>query len=113
MIKSNIGSKIRQFRNAANLSQGELAKKVGVARSTISSWETDRTEPSIQEVELIAEILDCTKEDILGDYRKALLDDLFVQRMLMYAQKLSEMQKKNILEQMEYMDWKNKEEGGK
>lgn len=35
----NLGKKIAELRKKNNLSQEELAEKVGVARQTISKWE--------------------------------------------------------------------------
>lgn len=110
MIKANIGKNISSLRKDRNMSQAELAKAVGVGRSTISSWETDRTEPSMQDVEKIAQVLDCKKEDIVRDYMRELIRDAEVQRILMYAQMLTEEQQRSMIQQMQYLIWKNKEE---
>lgn len=69
MIKMNIGKNIKSYRKLAGLSQEELAKKIGVGRSTISSWEVDRTEPSLKDVNSIADALHCSEDALLGDWK--------------------------------------------
>jgi transcriptional regulator with XRE-family HTH domain len=53
----SIGDRIRQARKGAGQSQAWLAEKVGQAQTTISSWETGRTEPGREDVARIARAL--------------------------------------------------------
>lgn len=78
MIKSDIGKNIKKRRQACNLSQRELGEKLGVRPQTISSWEVNRTEPSINDIEKMARIFGCTKSEILGNY----LDDMAIDEYL-------------------------------
>lgn len=73
MIKSNLGKQIKRLRLYAGMTQEEFSKKVGVSRPTISSWEVDRTEPSMQDVQKMASVLGCSVNDIIGKYRDELL----------------------------------------
>lgn len=50
-----IGDEIRRARKHARMDQATLAEAVGVSRQTVSSWECDRTEPSITEYRRIAQ----------------------------------------------------------
>lgn len=43
----NLGNKIMTLRKKNNLSQEDLAEKVGVTRQTISKWELEETTPDI------------------------------------------------------------------
>ena len=43
----SIGCRIRELRTEYNLTQEELANKVGVARGTINYWEKGSREPKI------------------------------------------------------------------
>lgn len=72
MIKSNIGKTIKHYRKLAGFSQDEVAEKMGIKRQTISSWETNRTEPCIQDVQRMAEIFGCETDDILSGYRETM-----------------------------------------
>lgn len=109
MIKANIGKTIRSYRTDAHLTQDELARRIGVSRPTISSWEIDRTEPAIQDVERMARVFGCTTDDILGDYPDRLIKDRDIQVMIRLAEQLTKEQRKSMIEQMEYTVWKNKE----
>ena len=53
----SIGERIRQARKAGGKSQAWLADKVAQAQTTISSWETGRTEPSREDAARIARAL--------------------------------------------------------
>lgn len=68
-----IGDRIAQLRQARGMSQVALARAVGTAQTTISSWERNRTEPSRSDVERVAMALGVKPSKIemgLGDWRK-------------------------------------------
>lgn len=52
----NLSGKIKKLRVENNLTQEQLAEKLQVSRSTISSWETGRSYPDL---EMVIEICDC------------------------------------------------------
>ena len=61
-----IGEKIKQKRIELNMSQDELAKKIGYkSRSSINKFETSRTLP-LDKVELVAKALDCPPSYLMG-----------------------------------------------
>ena len=45
----NLGQKIASLRKKNNLSQEELAERIGVTRQTISKWELEETTPDINQ----------------------------------------------------------------
>jgi putative transcriptional regulator len=51
-------------REAARLSQGELAEAVGVTRQTINAIERDRYDPSLELAFKLAAYFECHIEDI-------------------------------------------------
>jgi transcriptional regulator with XRE-family HTH domain len=53
-----IGRRIKEARESRGLSQTKLAGKIHSAQTTISSWETGRTEPTRDDVVRIADALD-------------------------------------------------------
>ena len=63
MCKIN-GVKLTEMREKAGMSQNALAKKLGVAESTISNYETGRSNPSEEKVDKICFILKINKDDI-------------------------------------------------
>ena len=58
--------KIQELRNAANLTQKELAEKIGVKNYTIANWEQGRTEPSLQDLIDLANYFACSVDYLLG-----------------------------------------------
>ena len=62
-----IGQKIIQLRNAADISQEQLAEMLGVSRQSISKWEMDQALPQIDKVLQLAEIFSVSTDELLVD----------------------------------------------
>jgi transcriptional regulator with XRE-family HTH domain len=60
------GQRLRAFRQAAGLSQGELAARLGVHRSNIGFWENNGIIPRSDLLTPMAEALGVTVADLLG-----------------------------------------------
>lgn len=60
VMEMNIGERIAELRNKNNMTQDYLAQKLFVTNKTISSWESNRTEPSLEMVIKLSDILGCT-----------------------------------------------------
>ena len=54
----SIGERIKKLRNKKGITQLELANKLFVTDKTVSSWELDRTEPSLEVLVKLSDILD-------------------------------------------------------
>lgn len=67
-IKKNISKNIGKYREAAGLSQKELAKRLDVVPSRISNWETGANCPTIDILFEVCEILNVSINDIYGVY---------------------------------------------
>ena len=63
----NLGKKIAELRKKNNLSQEELAEKVGVARQTISKWEIGDTTPDINQVKIISKIFNMSIDELVDN----------------------------------------------
>lgn len=55
--QESVGQRIRALRLANNLTQEEFAAKLGVSRSAIAQWETDRAGQVRENLERIAKVL--------------------------------------------------------
>lgn len=66
MGELKIGENIKAQRQIARMSQQELADRLNVSRKTISSWEVNRTEPNMGNIEDLAKALGCRKSTLLG-----------------------------------------------
>lgn len=52
-----LSDNIKNYRKENNLSQDELAEKLGVSRQSISLWETGQTQPTLENIMALAKIL--------------------------------------------------------
>lgn len=62
-----VGERVRARREAAGLSQGDLARQVFVARQTVSNWETGKTLPDVQSLLLLARLFGTSVDELLGE----------------------------------------------
>lgn len=63
---------------------------MGISRPTISSWEVNRTQPAMQDIQQLADILDCSVHDLLGNYAENMeineyLSDPDLRRLILFA----------------------------
>ena len=63
----NIGATIKSFRTLNGMDQKELADKLHVSNKTISSWESNRTQPKMEMIEVMCKVFHCKKSDFLSD----------------------------------------------
>lgn len=61
-----VGKKINELRKKNNMSQEELASKLFVSSRAIIKWESGETEPSITNLNAIADIFGVTTDYLLG-----------------------------------------------
>lgn len=64
-VENMIGDNIKKYRRENNISQEELAEKIGVTRQSISLWETNQTQPTIDNIVAIAKIFNLSTDDLL------------------------------------------------
>lgn len=60
-------SRIAKFRKKAELTQRELAAKLGVSERTVAFWEQGRRHPKVKTLKKAASVLRCRFEDLMGD----------------------------------------------
>ena len=60
-----IGDRIRSYRTEMGLTQVELAKKIGVKPTVVSSWEIGRTEPNLGQCAALAGVFDVTMDELV------------------------------------------------
>lgn len=56
--------KLLEFRKNKNLSQEELAEKIGVSRQSIYAWESGKSVPDIENMSKLCQILEVKTEDL-------------------------------------------------
>ena len=65
-----IGANIQATRQAAGLTQEQLAEAVGVSRQTVTKWESGETSPDLEHAAALADALGCTV-DALANFDSA------------------------------------------
>ena len=60
-----LGDRIKELRIAKNLTQAQLAIKVGVTEHAVRNWETNQRSPSVDVLIRIAQFFTCTVDYLL------------------------------------------------
>ena len=61
-----LAENIRALRKAKNINQSALAEAVFTTVKTISHWETGYTEPSVNQLILLADYFDISIDELVG-----------------------------------------------
>lgn len=65
-MEETLGKRIAAHRKKLGLTQDALAEKLGVTAQAVSKWENDQSCPDITTLPKLAEIFDCTTDELLG-----------------------------------------------
>ncbi len=65
-----MGIRISELRRKRNLTQNELAEKLGISFQAVSSWERGMTMPDIMNLKELAGILEVTSDELLDSVRE-------------------------------------------
>ena len=63
---TTVGQRIKTFRTNNDITQAELAGKLGVSVQTVSKWECDTGMPDIIQIVPLAQVLGVSADAILG-----------------------------------------------
>lgn len=66
-----LGDNIKRLRKEANLSQEALAEKLGVSRQSISLWENNQSQPSIETLLSLSKALNKTTDELLSNTQES------------------------------------------
>lgn len=61
-----LGSRINELRIASGWSQVQLAEKLNISKQTVSNWENDNIQPSIEMLVRIANLFSVSTDYLLG-----------------------------------------------
>ena len=68
-----LGKQIYELRKKANLSQEQLAEKVGVSRQTISKWELGETAPDIKQAQVLSQVFGVSLDELTENDTKEVI----------------------------------------
>ena len=60
------GENFRKLRQEVNLSQKEVAEKLGIYQSNVSDWENDVSRPEYEKLIQLAKLYCCSIAELLG-----------------------------------------------
>lgn len=60
-----VGKHIRKYRAAKKITQEQLAEHLNVTRQAVSNWENEKTQPDIDMLQKIAQILEVSVEELI------------------------------------------------
>ena len=58
--------RLKESRIKSGLTQEQLAEKLGIAKSTLSGYESGNREPNVQTIKKIADVLNVSADELLG-----------------------------------------------
>ncbi len=73
---TQLGERIANARNAKNLSQPQLARRLGVKKQTIENWELDKLSPRANQLDRLAGVLNVPIVWLLGGAANPSANDL-------------------------------------
>jgi len=83
-IKISLGQRIQRYRKNKNITQKELAEKIGKGVSTVQKYEIDVITPPIEVIKKIADVLEVEMADLVAEvhatneeYDKAIIESDF------------------------------------
>ena len=115
-----IGKKLQKAREAAGISQGELAKKLGYTQASLSNYELGKRRLYLSDLKRISQILSKPITYFLEDSENnqsnngdlnSILKEQFLRDILFEARDIKPAQRKSVLD---YIQWqKSKGKGAK
>ena len=69
-----LNQQIRALRQVRGISQVELAQRLGVTKQSVSNWENDNIQPSVEMLVKLAGVFSVSTDYLLGLEQRDLLD---------------------------------------
>lgn len=69
-----LNQRIKELRLACGWNQVELAKKLNLTKQTVSNWENDNIQPSIEMLVRLSKVFNVSTDYLLGLDDRALID---------------------------------------
>lgn len=105
-LMRTIGQSIAKYRQAANLTQAQLAEILGIGNDAVSRMERGTTTPTIIRLLELADIFDCEVADLVTDSSSRPLDQARqLERMLASLEHNERIELLSLIDRM--LKWKN------
>ena len=70
MAKETFGQRITNLRKEKELTQNDIAEKIGVTAQAVSKWENDQATPDIDILIKLSDIFEISLDELLGKEKK-------------------------------------------
>ncbi len=70
------GEKLKEARKKAGLSQEQFAEKMSVSRSAVAKWESDKGLPDVNNLKVMAKLLDVSVDYLLDEDEKLTFNEI-------------------------------------
>ncbi len=70
------GEKVKEARKKAGLSQEQFAEKMSVSRSAVAKWESDKGLPDVNNLKVMAKLLDVSVDYLLDEDEKLTFNEI-------------------------------------
>lgn len=97
-INSYVGTKIKEYRTSLGLNQEELAKKIGVGKTTISNYEVGLRSPKKPQMIKLSEVFGITIDDFFPTNNQKSHSSPFIEKTVEIMKKLEEPRQQVVLE---------------
>ena len=77
MLPSTLSQSIRRYRKEKNMTQSELAERLGVSVQAVSKWETDKGMPDVNQLLPLSRLLGMSVDLLLGGDRRGEFEQRF------------------------------------
>ncbi|NPV72894.1 MAG: helix-turn-helix transcriptional regulator [Pelotomaculum sp.] len=101
----DVGRRITDIRTSQGISLTNLAKRSGIAQSSLSYIESGKAQPTVETVHKICAALGITLAEFFADHAQEEELPADIKRMIAIARRLTPRQRKLLLEVME--EWLN------
>ncbi len=88
-MENSIGERIIGLRKKKGLTQSQLAEKLNISNKAVSKWESGKGDPSIEMLELLSELFDCSIDYLVKGYGNALKDNLNIPNDKKYIEEIN------------------------
>lgn len=105
--KSTLGSRLKAFRKSKKLTQVDIANYIGVTKGFVSHIENNRNDPTIKQLKILADILDCDLHELITGRNKTGLDisDLWPGNQLIVILAIAILRRMETLRDQNFSKW--------
>ena len=96
-MKETFGQRLSRLRKEKGLTQEEIASRITISPQAVSKWENGNSEPDLDTLNKLADILNCSVDSLLGREEKD-INDSDIETETVHHEEASEVVEKSLKE---------------